>query len=80
MGLVKRNCWRMDGTATLHSVTPLPLMHYGFYRDKQKVINELGHCNRGMLRHYVNHGAKMQKRAKEFLSPSKHLLKLKKIT
>ena len=43
-------------------------MHYGFYRDKQKVINELGHCNQSMLRHYVNHGAKMQKRAKEFFS------------
>ena len=43
-------------------------MHYGFYRDKQKVINELGHCNQSMLRHYVNHGAKMQKRAREFFS------------
>jgi integrase len=43
-------------------------MHYGFYGDKQKVINELGHCNDGMLRHYVSHGAKMKKRAKEFFS------------
>ena len=43
-------------------------MHYGFYGDKQKVINELGHCNQSMLRHYVNHGAKMKKRAKEFFS------------
>ena len=43
-------------------------MHYGFYGDKQKIINELGHCNSSMLRHYVNHGAKMKKRAKEFFS------------
>ena len=43
-------------------------MHYGFYRDNQKVINELGHCNQSMLRHYVNHGAKMRKRQKSFSS------------
>ena len=43
-------------------------IHYGFYGDKQKIINELGHCNSSMLRHYVNHGAKMKKRAKEFFS------------
>ena len=43
-------------------------MHYGLNGDKQKVINELGHCNDSMLRHYINHGAKMKKRAKEFFS------------
>ena len=43
-------------------------MHYGYFGDKQKVINELGHCNESMLRHYVSHGAKMKKRAKEFFS------------
>jgi integrase len=43
-------------------------MHYGFYGDKQKIINELGHCNSSMLRHYVNHGAKMKKRSQEFFS------------
>jgi integrase len=43
-------------------------MHYGYYMNKQKIINELGHCNQSMLRHYVNHGAKMKKRAKEFFS------------
>lgn len=43
-------------------------MHYGLNGDKQKVINELGHCNDSMLRHYINHGAKMKKRATEFFS------------
>ena len=43
-------------------------MLYGLDGDKQKVINELGHCNDSMLRHYINHGAKMKKRAKEFFS------------
>ena len=43
-------------------------MHYGNFGDKQKVINELGHCNDSMLRHYVSHGAKMKKRANEFFS------------
>jgi integrase len=43
-------------------------MHYGLNGDKQKVINELGHCNNSMLRHYINHGARMKKRAQEFFS------------
>jgi hypothetical protein len=36
--------------------------------NKQKIINKSGHCNQSMLRHYVNDGAKMKKRAKEFFS------------
>ena len=40
--------------------------HYGYFRDKQKIINELGHCNSSMLRHYVNHGAKIRKTAEKF--------------
>jgi integrase len=43
-------------------------MHYGLNGDKQKIINELGHCNDSMLRHYINHGAKMKSRANEFFS------------
>ncbi len=41
-------------------------MHYGYYGDKQKIINELGHCNDSMLRYYINHGAKMKNRAQLF--------------
>ena len=41
-------------------------MHYAYYGDKKQVVNELGHCNESMLRYYINHGAKMKKRAKGF--------------
>lgn len=43
-------------------------MHYAFYGDKGLIINELGHCNSSMLRHYVNHGVKIRKRSVEFFS------------
>ena len=43
-------------------------MHYGLNGDKQKIINDLDHCNDSMLRHYINHGAKMKSRAKEFFA------------
>lgn len=43
-------------------------MHYGLYGDKQKIINELGHCDSNMLRHYINHGVKIKRRAKNFFT------------
>ena len=43
-------------------------MHYAYYGDKKQVVNELGHCNESMLRYYINHGAKMKKRAKGFFA------------
>ena len=49
-------------------------MHYGLHRDKNLIRNELGHLDDSMLLHYVNHGTKIGKRAKEFFAfeaPSK---------
>ena len=43
-------------------------LHYAHYKNKQQVINELGHCDESMLRHYINHGAKMRKQAEAFFS------------
>ena len=43
-------------------------MHYGYFGSKNKVVNELGHCNKSMLRHYIAHAGNMKKRAKEFFS------------
>lgn len=57
------DCW--DDDIMRHTFAS---MHYGYFGDKQKIYNELGHCNQSMLRHYVNHGAKMKKRAKEFFA------------
>jgi len=43
-------------------------MHYALNNNKRLTVNELGHCNSSMLRHYINHGAKMRERSKEFFS------------
>ena len=43
-------------------------MHFGFHRDKDLIRKELGHLDESMLRHYVNHGTKIGKRAKEFFA------------
>ena len=43
-------------------------LHYGKYRDKQLVRNELGHADEAMLRHYVNNGTRIGKQAEEFFS------------
>ena len=41
-------------------------MHFGFHRDKNLIRIELGHLDESMLLHYINHGSKIGKRAKEF--------------
>jgi integrase len=41
-------------------------MHYAYFGDKRLIESELGHCNSSMLRHYINHGAKMKKKSASF--------------
>ena len=41
-------------------------MHYAYHGDKRLIESELGHCNSSMLRHYINHGAKMKKKSASF--------------